>query len=78
MSKQSLDKGVKNRLVRKVELIIQQKLNVSLLAELTGISEKTIKRDIKILKDAGLVKFIDAAKTGHYEITPFLKNKLSS
>jgi len=72
-----VSEGVKKRIVQEVKLIRDQKLNVSSLAELIGIGEKTIKRDIKLLKDAGLVKFSGAAKTGHYELTSSLRNKFS-
>ena len=69
---------VKKRLVKELILIQSEKqYNVSDLARNLKVSEITIKRDIKILREAGLIRFVGAAKTGHYVITESYRDKLS-
>ena len=43
-------------------------INVSDLAKLFNVSEKTIKRDLYVLCDMSLVKYVGSNKTGHWEI----------
>lgn len=39
------------------------------LAARFGVTEKTAKRDIALLKAQGLIEFVGAAKKGHYRLT---------
>ena len=67
----------KKRLVKELILIQSGKqYNVFDLARNLKVSEITIKRDIKILKEAGLICFVGAAKTGHYTIAESFREKL--
>ena len=43
-------------------------VNVSNLASMLGVSEKTIKRDISAMQSAGLIKRVGSDKTGHWEV----------
>ena len=43
-------------------------INVSDLAKLFNVSEKTIKRDLYVLRDMSLVKYVGSNKTGHWGI----------
>ena len=68
---------VKRRLVTEILFIIDKHMNAASLAKLIDKNEKTIKRDMRILREAGLVCFVGAAKTGHYEITDDIRIKFS-
>ena len=50
-------------------------INVSDLAKLFNVSEKTIKRDLYVLRDMSLVKYVGSNKTGHWEIVDSYKAK---
>ena len=50
-------------------------INVSDLAKLFNVSEKTIKRDLYVLRDMSLVKYVGSNKTGHWEIEHSYKAK---
>ena len=45
------------------------------MAELFNVSEKTIKRDLYVLRDMSLVKYVGSNKTGHWEIVDSYKAK---
>ena len=51
------------------EAIKNVPVNVSNLASMLGVSEKTIKRDISAMQSAGLIKRVGSDKTGHWEVT---------
>lgn len=42
-------------------------INTSGLATMFNVSEKTIKRDLYVLRDLNLIKYIGSNKTGHWE-----------
>lgn len=42
-------------------------INVPYFASLFNVSEKTIKRDLYILRDKNLIKYVGSNKTGHWE-----------
>ena len=43
-------------------------INVSNLATMFDVSEKTIKRDLYVLRDLNLIKYVGSNKTGHWEV----------
>ena len=43
-------------------------INVSGLATMFNVSEKTIKRDLYVLRDLNLIKYVGSNKTGHWEV----------
>ena len=43
-------------------------INASGLATILNVSEKTIKRDLYVLRDLNLIKYVGSNKTGHWEI----------
>lgn len=51
-----------------VNVPINVPINVSNLATMFNVSEKTIKRDLYVLRDLNLIKYIGSNKTGHWEI----------
>ena len=44
-------------------------INVFSLATMFNVSEKTIKRDLYVLRDLNLIKYVGSNKTGHWEVT---------
>ena len=45
-------------------------INASGLATMFNVSEKTIKRDLYVLRDLNLIKYVGSNKTGHWEVIP--------
>ena len=43
-------------------------VNVSNLASMLGVSEKTIKRDLAAMQSVGVIKSVGSAKKGYWEI----------
>lgn len=43
-------------------------VNVSNLASILGVSEKTIKRDTAAMQSAGLIKRVGSDKKGHWKV----------
>ena len=43
-------------------------INVFSLATMFNVSEKTIKRDLYVLRDLNLIKYTGSNKTGHWEV----------
>ena len=56
-----------------MDIIINKGMSLSQLMANHTIKRATVQRDMKMLKDAGLITFIGAPKTGKYMIS----NKLS-
>ena len=56
--------------LEQIIVAIKDNKNITLprLARMFMVSEKTIKRDIKKLKDEGKIKRIGSAKGGHWEV----------
>ena len=52
----------------KVNVPINVPINVSGLATMFNVSEKTIKRDLYVLRDTNLIKYVGSNKKGHWEI----------
>lgn len=48
---------------------VNDQVNVQKLATLLGFSEKTIRRDLYVLRDMNLIHYIGSDKTGHWEVT---------
>ena len=44
-------------------------INVFSFATMFNVSEKTIKRDLYVLRDLNLIKYVGSNKTGHWEVT---------
>ena len=44
-------------------------VNIPNLAALFNVSEKTIRRDLYVLRDLNLIKYVGSNKTGHWEVT---------
>ncbi len=51
-----------------VNVPINVPINVSNLATMFDVSEKTIKRDLYVLRDLNLIKYVGSNKTGHWEV----------
>lgn len=47
---------------------INVQVNIPNLAMLFGVSEKTIKRDLYVLRDMYLIHYVGSDKTGHWEV----------
>ena len=45
-------------------------INAQTLSEAFGASVITIKRDLYVLRDMNLIKYVGSNKTGHWEIIP--------
>ena len=43
-------------------------INVSGLATMFNVSEKTIKRDLYVLRDLNFIRYVGSNKTGHWEV----------
>ena len=43
-------------------------INASDLSIMFNVSEKTIKRDLYVLRDLNLIKYVGSNKTGHWEV----------
>lgn len=52
-----------------VNVQVNNQVNVPNLATLFGVSEKTIRRDLYVLRDMNLIHYVGSDKTGHWEIT---------
>ena len=50
-----------------INVPINVPINVSGLATMFNVSEKTIKRDLYVLRDLNLIIYIGSNKTGHWE-----------
>ena len=50
-----------------VNVPVNVPINVSGLATMFNVSEKTIKRDLYVLRDLNLIKYVGSNKTGHWE-----------
>lgn len=48
---------------------INVQVNIPNLTTLLGVSEKTIRRDLYVLRDMYLIHYVGSDKTGHLEIT---------
>lgn len=51
------------------EAIKNVPINVFSFATMFNVSEKTIKRDLYVLRDLNLIKYVGSNKTGHWEVT---------
>lgn len=52
-----------------VNVQVNDQVNVQKLATLLGFSEKTIRRDLYVLRNMNLIHYIGSDKTGHWEVT---------
>ena len=50
-----------------VNVPVNVPINVSGLATMFNVSEKTIKRDLYVLRDLNIIKYVGSNKTGHWE-----------
>ena len=48
---------------------VNVQVNVPNLATLFGVSEKTIRRDLYVLRDMNFIHYVGSDKTGHWEVT---------
>ena len=51
-----------------INVSINVPINASGLATMFNVSEKTIKRDLYVLRDLNLIKYVGSNKTGHWEV----------
>lgn len=51
-----------------INVQVNNQVNVPNLSILFGVSKKTIKRDIYVLRDMNLIHYVGSDKTGHWEI----------
>ena len=49
---------------------INDTINAQTLSDALGASVITIKRDLYVLRDMNLIKYVGSNKTGHWEIIP--------
>lgn len=47
---------------------VNVQVNIPILAMLFGVSEKTIRRDLYVLRDMYLIHYVGSDKTGHWEV----------
>ena len=47
---------------------VNVQVNIPNLAALFNVSEKTIRRDLYVLRDLNLIKYVGSDKTGHWEV----------
>ena len=52
----------------KVNVQANDQVNVPYLATLLGVSEKTIRRDLYVLRDKDLIHYVGSDKTGHLKV----------
>lgn len=52
-----------------VNVQVNDHVNVPNLATLFDVSEKTIRRDLYVLRDMNLIHYVGSNKTGHWEVT---------
>jgi len=75
---ENVNENVKERLFELIKSLCNQpNQNRKDLIEQTKINRASVDRDIKILKDADIIEFIGADKTGGYYLTQKTKNALS-
>lgn len=61
---------VRKRLVKEInQMHVKGSLTLHQIQELSSIERRTAQRDVKILKDAGLVEYVGSRKTGFYKLT---------
>ena len=48
---------------------VNVQVNIRNLAALFNVSEKTIRRDLYVLRDLNLIQYVGSDKTGHWEVT---------
>ena len=48
---------------------VSVQVNIPNLAALFNVSEKTIRRDLYVLRDLNLIQYVGSDKTGHWEVT---------
>ena len=53
---------------RDANVPINVPINVSGLATMFNVSEKTIKRDLYVLRDLNFIRYVGSNKTGHWEV----------
>ena len=51
-----------------VNVQVNDQVNVHNLATLFGVSEKTIRRDLYVLRDMNLIHYVGSDKTGYWEV----------
>ena len=51
-----------------VNVQVNDQVNVPNLATLFGVSEKTIRRDLYVMRDMNLIHYVGSDKTGHWEV----------
>ena len=59
--------NVPNNVQVNVQVSVQ--VNIPNLAALFNVSEKTIRRDLYVLRDLNLIQYVGSDKTGHWEVT---------
>ncbi|ATZ61316.2 MAG: ATP-binding protein [Methanosarcinales archaeon Met12] len=64
-----VNEKVAERLGKVIKALYSEQVNISQLAVMTGISKRTLERDIALLKDKGFTEFEGAPKTGRYVLT---------
>jgi len=68
---------VKERLVREIILLKSDKYNLKKMAIELQVSEATVKRDIKLLKEKEIILFVGSPKTGYYKINKKYLDKVN-
>lgn len=48
--------------------VVNVQVNVPNLAKRFNVSEKTIRRELYVLRDLNLIQFVGSDKTGHWEV----------
>ena len=47
---------------------VNVQVNIPNLAALFNVSEKTVRRDLYVLRDKNLIQYVGSDKTGHWEV----------
>ncbi|PRY13779.1 ATP-dependent DNA helicase RecG [Pontibacter ummariensis] len=70
---------VSERIAKVLDFVLENpRASTAVIAEFTGVSEKTAKRDLKVLRDRKLIQFVGPPKSGHYMPTEELREILKS
>lgn len=67
---------IKERLVREIILLKSDKFNLKKMAVELQVSEATVKRDIKLLREKEIIVFEGSPKTGYYKLSKNFLDKV--
>jgi ATP-dependent DNA helicase RecG len=75
--KKSIVPDVKNRILTILKLLLNNNgANVKEISERLTITKRTVERDLKLLRDAKIIEFKGAKRTGKYLLTDEILKKI--